>query len=76
MIEETFRAALQAGVPIFIVSFALVWWAGTLNYFQDFDSVESLEKEIKRMTESEKQKKKRLKRIPIFTFTKNNARQT
>ncbi len=57
MFTEFFRALFTAGIPIALSSFLLVWWALKNNYLDAVKDVEGLEKEVKRLSKSNRKKK-------------------
>jgi hypothetical protein len=61
MIRELIRALFQAGLPVGITSFLLVWWALKSDYLQMPASVGEVEKGFKKLSKKKDGKKRRKK---------------
>lgn len=57
MIQEIFIAALKAGLPVGLASYALVLWALKKDHLGSVVSVRGMEKEIKRLNRDKESKK-------------------
>ena len=62
MIREFFRALFQAGIPVAITSFLLVWWAIKNNYLNTASGLKEFENEIKRLSKTKSNNKKNKKK--------------
>ena len=58
-ISEVFRAAILAGVPIGLFTFALIWWALRGGHFKEVLDRKALEKEMKQMAKAGKKNAKK-----------------
>ena len=59
MIQELIKALFQAGVPVGITSYLLVWWALRSDYLQSPASVGEVEKHFKKISGKKNKKKRR-----------------
>jgi hypothetical protein len=57
MIGEILRAILQAGIPVGVTSYALVWWTLKQGYLDQHENQESLRSNLKKMAKSPEGKK-------------------
>jgi len=61
MIGEFFRAFFQAGIPVAITSFLLVWWAQKNGYISTVSGLKEFESEVKRLSKAKSSNKKKKK---------------
>ena len=57
MIREFLIALFQAGLPVGVASYLLVWWALRNGYLGEAKTVKDVEKEVKRLAKDEEGKK-------------------
>ena len=61
MIGEFFRALFQAGIPVAITSFLLVWWAQKNGYINTVSGLKEFESEVKNLSKAKSKNKKKKK---------------
>ena len=61
MIGEFFRALFQAGIPIAVTSFLLVWWAQKNGYINPVSGLKEFENEVKNLSKAKSRNKKKKK---------------
>lgn len=54
MWRELIRALVQAGLPVAVTSYALVWWALKNNYLENASGLGDVEREFKRLSKDKK----------------------
>lgn len=66
-VSEVFRAAIVAGLPIGVFTFALVWWSLRGGHFKEALDMKALENEMKQMAKAGKKnaKKEQVLRHPL-----------
>ena len=57
MIREFFIALLQAGLPVGVAAYLLVWWALRNGYLGEVETLREVEKEVKRLAKDKEGKK-------------------
>jgi len=61
MIGEFFRALFQAGIPVAVTSFLLVWWAQKNGYINPVSGLKEFENEVKNLSKAKSRNKKKKK---------------
>jgi hypothetical protein len=61
MLLELIRAIFQAGLPVGLTSYLLVWWALKSDYLGSVASLKDVDREIKRLSKAKSEEKKRKK---------------
>lgn len=62
MIQELFRALFQAGIPVAVTSYLLIWWALKNEYLQNPSSLKDIEVHFKGLSKDRSRRKKEEKR--------------
>ena len=72
-VSEILRAAIVAGLPIGVFTFALVWWSLRGGHFKEVLDMKALENEMKQMAKAGKKKAKK-ERAPQHPLQKKWAK--
>lgn len=62
MVREILRALVQAGIPVAVTSYLLVWWALKNQYLQGVSNLKDVESHFKGLSKARSRKKKEEKR--------------
>ncbi len=63
MMREIFRALFQAGIPVAVTSYLLIWWALKNQHIQGASNLKDIEVHFKEVSKARSRKKKEEKRL-------------
>jgi len=62
MLQEIIRALFQAGIPVAVTTYLLIWWALKNQYLQGASNLKDVERHFKGISKAKSRKKKEEKR--------------